>query len=223
MGNCVAVTTRDESAVGTVGVTGDRSRRPRRASRLRGWLFVAPALFAAAALAGCASGQPEKAAALNTFSATGPTLATIGQKGASIKPKPSTSPRQAHTAAAKRSTVSPVPTSAIPDGGPVCVTSTQKGTCGPYNYPAMEGAGQDPIVGNDIWSPISGWQQTLYSTNPGDWSVTVSGPAGNTAVVSYPNTGAEYGEKPLSSFHSITSSFTESMPHNASTSGWARL
>jgi hypothetical protein len=85
----------------------------------------------------------------------------------------------------------------------------------------MQGAAAQPTVGQDVWAAIPGWAQTLSANNPGSWSVTANMPAGNTAVVSYPNTGASYGEKPLSSFTSITSSFDETMPHNSSTSGWA--
>jgi hypothetical protein len=77
-----------------------------------------------------------------------------------------------------------------------------------------------------VWNEISGWQQTLYATSPGQWSVTANMPAGNTAVVSYPSVGANYGEttdvpEPLSSFSSIYSSFTENMNATSQTSAWA--
>lgn len=72
-----------------------------------------------------------------------------------------------------------------------------------------------------MWNPISGWQQALSATNPGDWHVTANMPAGNTAVVSYPNTGASYGEQPLSKFKTIVSSFSENMNATAGTSAWA--
>jgi len=122
-------------------------------------------------------------------------------------------------------TVSPPPVAShtSPVAGPAksCVTSAAKGSCGPYAYHDITGGDGPIVVGENVWNPISGWDQTLYATNPGSWHVTASMPAGNTAVVSYPNAGAGYGEKPLSSFSSLTSSFAESMPHNSGTSGWA--
>ena len=77
-----------------------------------------------------------------------------------------------------------------------------------------------------MWNPISGWKQTLYSVSPGDWSVTANMPAGNTAVVSYPSVGANYGQvsgraEPLSDFSSLYSSFSEDMNATSATSAWA--
>jgi len=46
-------------------------------------------------------------------------------------------------------------------------------------------------------------------------------PAGNTAVVSFPNVGESYSEPALSSFSSIYSSFDESMNATSATSAWA--
>lgn len=105
--------------------------------------------------------------------------------------------------------------------GSKCVTSTAKGTCGPYTYPAIAYSDDETTVGQDVWNPIQGWSQQLHATNPGNWYVIADMPAGNTAVVSYPNTGTPYGEKQLSSFHSITSSFAESMHAVSQTSAWA--
>ena len=95
----------------------------------------------------------------------------------------------------------------------VCVTSAAKGSCGPYRYPAITGStGQNTSVGQDVWSPISGWSQTLHATSPGNWYVTANMPAGNTAVVSFPNVGQEYHyTNTLAGFSSIYSSFTENM------------
>jgi hypothetical protein len=72
-----------------------------------------------------------------------------------------------------------------------------------------------------VWAPISGWQQSLSAVGPGDWSATANMPAGNTAVVSFPNTGAGYGEQPVSKFKTITSSFSENMNATSKTSAWA--
>jgi hypothetical protein len=92
-----------------------------------------------------------------------------------------------------------------------CTTSAAMGACGPYDYPRITSP-DEPTVGQDVWNPIAGWQQTLYATDPGSWHVTANMPAGNTAVVSFPNTGADYDEKPLSSFGSVVSSFSETSP-----------
>lgn len=118
-------------------------------------------------------------------------------------------------------TASPMPSHTVIDGTTECVTSDAKGNCGPYTYPSIAYSNGETTVGQDVWNPISGWSQTLRATNPGNWYVTAEMPAGNTAVVSYPNTGTPYGEKLLSSFHRITSSFSESMHAVSQTSAWA--
>jgi hypothetical protein len=108
------------------------------------------------------------------------------------------------------------------DAGSPCVTSAAKGSCGPYLYPAVTGSnGNDTTVGQDVWNPISGWSQTLYAMSPGSWYVRANMPAGNTAVVSFPNTGESYGSNLLSSFSSISSSFSESMNATSGTSAEA--
>ncbi len=102
--------------------------------------------------------------------------------------------------------------------GPACVTSADKGVCGPYSYSGITSPnGQGTNVIQDIWNPISGASQTLTSYNPGDWSVSANMPASNKAVVSYPDVQQIYTESngdadPLSNFHSITSSYNESGP-----------
>ena len=67
-----------------------------------------------------------------------------------------------------------------------------------------------------MWSPIPGWSQTLTATDPGDWYATANIPAGNTSVVSFPNTGQDIAwvngaPPPLSRYTSIYSSFSENM------------
>jgi hypothetical protein len=101
------------------------------------------------------------------------------------------------------------------------------GECGPYSDSLITDTTSNTSVGNDMWNDISGSSQTLHVTNPGDWSVTANMPAGNTAVVSYPSLGANYGVGsgaegiPLSSFTSIYSSFSENMNATSQTSAWA--
>jgi len=108
-----------------------------------------------------------------------------------------------------------------------CTTSAAKGSCGPYGYPQITGTTDDgPTVGQDVWNPIPGWQQTLRATDPGNWYVTARMPTGNTAVVSMPGSTANYGQvtntsTPLSHYSSIYSSFTETMNPTRGTSAEA--
>src|SRR5579872_538925 len=106
------------------------------------------------------------------------------------------------------------PTASATQTGTVCVTSAQSGRCQFGAYASITGASSDPYVDQNVWSPISGWRQTLHATDPGHWYVTANMAAGNTAVVSYPNTGVDLN-KALSGFSSITSSFTDSIPQAA--------
>jgi hypothetical protein len=78
-----------------------------------------------------------------------------------------------------------------------------------------------------MWAANSGTTQTLTAYNPGSWSVVAnSQPAGSTAVQTYPDTQQIYTQPddtpvPLSSFGSITSSFTEKMGAASGTSAEA--
>jgi hypothetical protein len=115
---------------------------------------------------------------------------------------------------------SAAPTPSSPSGlGAPCVTSAGRGSCGPYSYAGITGGNQTSVI-QDVWNPIDGASQTLTAYNPGNWSASASMPAGNTAVVSYPDTQQIYttnanAPDPLSSFSSITSSFTGSDPDGA--------
>ncbi len=140
----------------------------------------------------------------------------------SAPPSPAPAPRPAPSPPA------PAPTSAAPGPapGPVCATTAARGECGPFADSQIMLTTSNTSVGNDVWSPVSGWSQTLHVTNPGDWSATANMPAGNTAVVSYPSLGANYGQTngqptPLSDFKSMYSSFTENMHATSKTSAWA--
>lgn len=102
--------------------------------------------------------------------------------------------------------------------GAPCFRSSNNGSCGPYAYPEISGSsGYSTRVVQDVWNPIAGTSQTLTAYNPGNWGVSANVPASNTAVVSYPDVQQIYTTPtntpdPLSSFHSITSSFTEYGP-----------
>lgn len=108
-----------------------------------------------------------------------------------------------------------------------CTTSAARGSCGPYDhYPYITGTTSSTHIGNNVWSPIAGWRQTLRANNPGRWQVTATLPAKNTAVVSYPSIGANYGRitnvpTPLSRYSMIRSRFIEHMDATAQTSAWA--
>ena len=124
-------------------------------------------------------------------------------------------------------TPSPTPKTTSPPPTPTttkwnCVISAASGNCGPYSYPPNTMAsGYNTYVGQDVWNPIPGWQQTLSAKNPGDWQVTANMPDGNTAVVSYPSSsqGASgNGTQPLiSGMTSLVSSFSENMHANSHT------
>jgi hypothetical protein len=159
-----------------------------------------------------------KPAATPTTSTPAPTSSA----SASASP---TSTSSSPTPAPTQSSPSPSPTTSTPTSTPTptgtCTTSAAQGECGPYTDPQIEETSSNPSVGNNVWAPISGWKQTLYATNPGDWSVTANMPAGNTAVVSYPSSGSDYNGRALSSFSTLRGSFSENMNANSSTSAWA--
>jgi hypothetical protein len=73
-----------------------------------------------------------------------------------------------------------------------------------------------------MWGAVPGETQTLSANSPGDWQIVSNTPAGHGgSVTTFPDIGAPFNEAPLSSYSSVTSSFTEAMPHNAGTSAWA--
>jgi hypothetical protein len=102
-----------------------------------------------------------------------------------------------------------------------CDTSKANGSCpvsgAYYYYPQItESNGYNTYVNQDVWNPIHGWKQTLYSTNPGNWYVIANMPVGNTAVVSYPDTQQIYSSR-LSHLRFIYSSFSESSDTSTNT------
>jgi hypothetical protein len=135
---------------------------------------------------------------------------------------PSSSPTTTSPSASPTTTSpSPDPTTSSPASTGTCTTSAAKGSCGPYTYPQIQGNPSEITVGQDVWNPISGWQQTLTATNPGNWQVTANMPDKNTAVISFPNTGANYNSPQLSSFPAIYSSFSETMGSSSATNAHA--
>jgi hypothetical protein len=185
-------------------------------------------VLVAAALAGCSAGKPEAGSLQSTpissqSAATTATPSSPASTSASARPSSSTG-----TSSPKASTGPTVAgSSSAGSGGSgsstswACVTTALRAACPTVTYPSIQGTYQDPNVSNDIWNPISGWHQTLYANNPGDWNVVATGPAGNTAVVSYPSSDAPYAETPLTSFHALYSSFSENMHAQGGTSAEA--
>jgi hypothetical protein len=108
----------------------------------------------------------------------------------------------------------------LPAYASTCTTSAAQGSCGPYDYSQITSSdGSGTYVNNDVWSPVPGWSEVLTAANPGDWSVVANMPAGNNSVVSYPDVQELYNNVPLSSYTSLTSSFTEAMnPHSGTLS-----
>ena len=141
----------------------------------------------------------------------------------------------ARTSGTPRSTGAPRsssnPTSARPSslGSPArCVTSSPKGSCGPYHFSGITASGgSNTYVLNNMWAPNAGTTQTLRANGPDSWSVTAnSRPAGYTGVQTYPDTQQIYTRTdntpdPLSGFASIISSFTETMNASGGTSAEA--
>jgi hypothetical protein len=133
-------------------------------------------------------------------------------------PKPSYNPKPSHNPTPSHSpppTPSPVPTGHTH----ACVTSKAMGMCHFRHYSEATGVVSSG-VGQDVWASIPGWHQTLYASDLGHWQVRAKMPAGNTAVVSYPDAGV-YFNKSVSKYTSIVSSFTDRIPLGSGTNAEA--
>jgi hypothetical protein len=185
------------------------------------WRFIGPGVFVIAAVAGCGSvpAAGNNAGGAATLSQS-PTIASASPVSTATGAKVPSQSADPKTSASASPTSSGTPSPTTGGTGAACVTSAQKGECGPYSYPQIMGTSGNPSVGNNVWAPISGWQSTLYADNPGNWWVIANMPSGNTAVVSYPSSGSNYG-RALSSFSSLYSSFSENMNATGATSAWA--
>ena len=69
-------------------------------------------------------------------------------------------------------------------------TSASNGVLGPYSYLKITNTnGYNTYVGNNMLAVGElGMTQTLTAADPGNWYVVARAPAGNTSVLSYPNT-----------------------------------
>jgi hypothetical protein len=87
-----------------------------------------------------------------------------------------------------------------------------------YCYPGNSNSnGWNTYVNNDCWGSTScGTDPTTYkleANSPGDWQTTVlQGPAGDTAVHSYPDVQQLYDYTPITSLTQLTSTYAETMP-----------
>src|SRR4029077_5427051 len=107
----------------------------------------------------------------------------------SPSPTDTGSPTPAATSSSPSSpSLSPASTSSSPPpGGTACVTRDPSGNCGPYDYPQITNSnGFDTYVAKNCWAAPS-CQQTVTAHGPGNWSLSAHEPAGNTAVMTYPN------------------------------------
>lgn len=69
---------------------------------------------------------------------------------------------------------------------------------------------------NDMWScpQAACGKQTFWANSLKDWGAESNMAKGNTAVLSYPDVGKLFADKPVSHFGLIRNGFTESMPAN---------
>jgi hypothetical protein len=180
-------------------------------SQSRPWICLAAAVAAATIVAAAGCSSPDSTSAVRS-----PTPHHTSTALHTRRPVHRSTPTPHGTSSAE-----PTPTATSPSpSGAVCVTSAQMGHCPFGLYSGITGASTDPYVDQNVWGPIPGWHQTLHATSPGRWYVTANMSAGNTGVVSFPNTGFFYN-KALSGFSSIVSSFADSIPTRPGTNAEA--
>jgi hypothetical protein len=147
-------------------------------------------------------------------------------------PSPSPSPTATSPSPSPTATSpSPSPTATSPSPSPTvtaCVTSAPAGSCGPYSYPGITGSnGYNTYILNNMWAAGgTSTTQVLTAYDPGNWSALADAPAGNTSVLTYPDTQQIYTRTdntpaPLTSFTSLASTFAETMNPQPGTSAEA--
>jgi hypothetical protein len=152
------------------------------------------------------------------------------------QPRPAPTPTATPTATAtSASTATPTatPTSAPTPAPSGTSTSDPNGSLGPYYYPNNTNTnGYNTYVGNNMWAAGgSGMTQTLTAFGPDKWHVVAKAPAGNTGVLSYPDTQQLFNnwngsgwngsgnqtDTPISRLKQLTSTFAENMNANPRT------
>lgn len=143
-------------------------------------------------------------------------------------PTPTATPTATATSAPTGTpTATATPTSAPTPAPSGKSTSAPNGALGPYDYPHITNTnGYNTYVGNNMWAAGgTGMTQTLTAIDPGKWYVVAKAPAGNTGVLSYPNTQQLFNnwngsgwngsgnqtDTPISRLEQLTSTFAENM------------
>jgi len=122
-------------------------------------------------------------------------------------------------------------------GGKVC-NLPGDGSCGPYDYSKITNSnGYNTYIGNQMWGCGNGscGPETMTACDPGQWSVTSTQAAGNTAVLTYPdvqqlfndwdgsgfNGGGNLTDTPISGLSALVGSYSENMHENSGTAAQA--
>jgi len=132
-------------------------------------------------------------------------------------------------------TTTPTPTAPPTGTGTGCYLPGD-GSCGPYSYSRITNSnGYNTYVANQMWAcgaPGSCGPETLTAYHPGQWSVTSTQKAGNTAVLTYPDVQQLFNnwgnggfngsnDTPISALAGLTSTYAETMHENAGTAAQA--
>jgi hypothetical protein len=191
-------------------------------------------------LAGCKSLSGDPLSVTTQPATTAPATTQPATTAPPTTQAPTTAPP---TTQAPTQTPSPTPTVTVTPSGTACVTSAASGVCGPYTYAGNTTSnGYNTYVDNNCWAD-PGCKQTVTAYNPGDWSVSADEPAGNGSVETAPETGQQFNNwcpanntwanllpngcsnqanTPISSMTELSSTYTESFPHNSQTiAQWA--
>jgi hypothetical protein len=67
------------------------------------------------------------------------------------------------------------------------------------------------FIDNDSWNGAAG-PQTVWANSRDDWGAESTQPAGNKAVMTYPNIARDFSNVPVSTFTTLRNGYRESMP-----------
>jgi hypothetical protein len=153
-----------------------------------------------------------------------PSASSSPMPSASSSPMPSASSSPSPSAS---SSPSPSGNSLTPPPSGKLWSTTGNTNLGPFNYPPITAS--SVFGGGNTWVRPNEWnigslpstQQTTYAYNPGDWQVVANIPAGNTAVITGPDTqqdmyNSHQVDPAVSGFTEITSTYSVTMPQSSS-------
>jgi hypothetical protein len=107
---------------------------------------------------------------------------------------------------------------------PCVINGPTTNLCGPYSDPNLAwSSGFNTYAGPDAWACGSNncGPTTFTAYSAENFSVTTNQAKGNGAVLMYPS-AVQYTPNPvIGSLHSLTSDYSETMPTNSATIGWA--